>query len=95
VFYLAWLNDKLSPFRFRHRGFTLNFRDWDTKKCVPNGGKSWSLPDEDPYLGNLSHKIPTVTKLFQKLHPGAKYYLTNIQANDVEPEDIRQWSSDL
>ncbi len=50
---------------------------------------------KDPYLGNLSHKILTVTKLFQKLHPGAKYYLTNIQANDIEPEDIRQWSSDL
>jgi len=95
VFYKAWLNDKLSQFGYRHRGFTLNYRDWDTRECEPNGGKSWSLPDEDAFLSSMSRKIPTITKLFQKLHPGEKYYLTNIQANNIEPEEIRQWSSDL
>ncbi len=95
VFYRFWLNDKLSQFGYRHRGFTLNYRDWDTPQCEADGGKAYSLPDEDPFLANFRHGIPTVTKLMQTLHPGEKYYLTNIQARRVKPEDIRQWRDDL
>jgi hypothetical protein len=95
VFYRAWINDKLSPFGYEHRGFRRRYRDWDSAECVPNGGKSYSLPGEDPFLGSFDHLLPTVTKLFQKLHPGAKYYLTNIQARGLKPEDVRQWRDDL
>ena len=31
----------------------------------------------------------------QKLHPGERYYLTNIQAFQLKPEDVREWSDDL
>jgi hypothetical protein len=95
VFYRFWINDKLSPYGYRHRGFHLRHRDWDTAKCVPDGGKSYSLPAEDPFLSGMAHHIPTVTRLFQKLHPGQKYYLTNIQARQLRPPDVRQWADDL
>lgn len=95
VFYRAWLNDKLSQFGYQHRGFHRRYRDWDSPQCEPNGGKAYSLPAEDPFLNNLEHLLPTVTKLFQKLHPGAKYYLTNITASRLKPEDVRAWPDDL
>ncbi len=95
VFYRAWINDKLSPFGYEHRGFRRQYRDWDSPQCVPNGGKSYSLPGEDPFLSSFDHLLPSVTKLFQKLHPGAKYYLTNIQAKGLKPADVRQWRDDL
>ncbi len=95
VFYRAWLNDRLSQFGYRHRGFQLKYRDWDSPRCEPNGGKAYSLPAEDPFLSNLEHLLPTVTGLFQKLHPGAKYYLTNVTANRLNPEDVRAWPDDL
>jgi hypothetical protein len=95
VFYGAWLNDKLSKFGYKHRGFKLYFRDWDTSRCEPNAGKAWSSPEDDPYLGSVARRIPLLTKLFQKLHPGEKYYLTNIQAKNVDPKDVREWTSDL
>lgn len=95
VFYDAWLNDKLSKFGYKHRGFKLNYRDWDSSKCKPNAGKSWSSPEDDPFLSNMAHRMPRLTKLFQKLHPGEKYYLTNIQARQMKPEDVREWASDL
>lgn len=95
VFYQFWLNDNLSPFGYEHRGFHRRYRDWDSPQCEPNGGKAYSLPDKDPFLRSYDHLLPTVTKLFQKLHPGAKYYLTNIQAKQLNPEDVRQWADDL
>jgi hypothetical protein len=36
-----------------------------------------------------------VNALFQKLHPGERYYLTNIQAFGLMPSNVRQWSDDL
>jgi hypothetical protein len=33
--------------------------------------------------------------LFERLHPGQRYYLTNIQAAHVEPTEVRNWSTDL
>ena len=95
VFYRFWLNDRLSKFGYVHRGFTLRHRDWDTKQCVPNGGKSFSDPDNDPYLKGYGRYFPSVTKLLRKLHPGERYYLTNIQASRLDPKDVRDWSDDL
>jgi hypothetical protein len=95
VFYHAWINDHLSRFGYEHRGFHLRYRDWDTANCVPNGGKSYSAPDKDPLLRDLAYAIPTVTQLFQKVHPGETYYLTNIQANGLRPQEVRDWSDDL
>jgi hypothetical protein len=95
VFYGAWLNDELNKFGYTHRGFRLNFRDWDTRECEANAGKSYSNPEGDPYLRNDAHRIPSVKRLFQKLHPGERYYLTNIQAIRLEPRDVRDWSDDL
>jgi hypothetical protein len=37
-----------------------------------------------------------VTGLFQKLHPGKRYYLTQIRSREpFQPKDVRQWSDDL
>jgi len=47
------------------------------------------------FLRDLAGRIPTVAALFQKLHPGERYYLTNIQALGLKPEAVRQWSDDL
>ena len=95
VFYRYWLKDKLSKYGYRHRGFDLKYRDWDTNRCLTNGGKAWSLPEEDPFLVNLATNVPTVTKFFQNRHPGKKYYLTNIQSKGLKPDDVRQWKDDL
>ncbi len=95
VFYHAWLNDHLSKFGYEHRGLRLKYRDWDTPACEPNAGKTWSTPQRDVFLRDLAPRIPTVAALFQKLHPGERYYLTNIQALGLKPEAVRQWSDDL
>ncbi len=95
VLFRFWLNDKLSKYGYRHRGFELSYRDWDSPQCEPNGGKAYSLPEEDPFLKGFGRIFPTVTKLCQKLHPGEKYYLTNIQAFGLKPEDVRAWPDDL
>ncbi len=95
VFFGAWINDRLSQFGYVHRGFALNYRDWDSPRCEPNAGKSYSAPQDDPFLRGSAPWLPTVTRLFQKLHPGERFYLTNIQAYDLKPEDVRQWSDDL
>ena len=95
VFYRAWLNDNLTKHGYVQRGFTLKYRDWDSPECEPNGGKNYSAPQEDPFLRSASPFLPTVTRLFQKLHPGERYYLTNIQAHQLNPADVRQWQDDL
>ncbi len=95
VFYRFWLNDRLNKFGYEHRGFRRRFRDWDSKGCVPNGGKAFSAPQTDPYLKRYARKFPNVTKLLQKLHPGERYYLTNIQARNLAPAVVRQWKDDL
>lgn len=95
VFYGAWLNDHINKFGYEHRGFRRKYRDWDTPECEPNAGKTWSTPDEDVFLADKAHLLPTVSRLFQKLHPGERYYLTNIQAHNLDPEEVRAWSDDL
>jgi hypothetical protein len=95
ILYNKWINDRLSPFGYAHRGFQLKWRDFDSPKCEPNAGKRWSDPAADPYLAPYGFQFPTVTKLVQKLHPGERYYLTNIQAFDLAPSAVRDWSDDL
>jgi len=95
IFYRAWLNDHLSKYGYEHRGFVRKFRDWDTQQCEANAGKKFSAPHRDHYLKDYAHHFPTITKLMQKLHPGQQYYLTNIQARNLDPEDVRQWKDDL
>ncbi len=95
IFYDKWVNDRLSKFGYTHRGFTLRWRDYDSRACKPNAGKTWSDPGNDPYLKHYAPSFPTVTKLFQKLHPGNRYYLTNIYARGLKPGDVRDWSGDL
>lgn len=95
VFYRAWLNDELNRYGYTHRGFARRYRDWDTEQCRPNGGKAYSAPETDVFLRDQAHRFPAVAKLFQKLHPGDRYYLTNIQARGLRPEDVRAWADDL
>ena len=95
VFYRAWLNDHLSGYGFEHRGFERRWRDFDSRSCKANAGKAWSAPKSDPYLEGYAGKIPGLTKYFQKRHPGARFYLTNIYAQGVRPGDVREWDNDL
>jgi Uncharacterized protein conserved in bacteria (DUF2330) len=95
VFYDKWINDRLSRFGYTHRGFSLVWRDYDTPACQPNAGKSWTDPSADPYLKGHESTFPSVTALFRKLHPGARYYLTNIRATALKAADVRAWSDDL
>ena len=95
VFYDKWINDRVSRFGYTHRGFSLTWRDYDSPACEPNAGKSWTDPGADPYLKGYESFFPTVTTLFRKLHPGARYYLTNIRATGLKAADVRAWSDDL
>lgn len=95
VFYGKWINDSLNRFGYVHRGFHLKHRDWDSAECTPNAGKAWSAPQTDPYLRDRASSLKQTAALFQKLHPGEKYYLTNLQAFALDPRSVRQWSDDL
>lgn len=95
VFYRAWLNDDINRFGFTGFGFRLVHRDWDTARCTPNAGKTWSDPRGDPYLRELAHLIPTLTRFFDDHFPGKRFYLTNLQARNMDPEGIRAWTNDL
>ncbi|MDP6114364.1 MAG: DUF2330 domain-containing protein [Planctomycetota bacterium] len=95
IFYRYWINDGLSKYGYVHRGFTRRYRDWDSPKCVPNGGKAYSAPQTDPFLRSAAGRIPTLAKFFQKRHPGQRFYLTNIQLRGAKPADVRDWSDDL
>jgi hypothetical protein len=95
VLYGKWLNDRLNGYGYTNRGFTLNWRDYDSPRCEPNAGKRWSDPASDPYLGSFAHLVPNVTRLCRDLHLGARYYLTNLQAHALAPRDVRDWADDL
>jgi len=95
VFYNKWVNDDVSKFGYVHRGFRLKYRDWDSPDCERNAGKTYSTPEGDVFLQGYARRLATVAKLFQKLHPGERYYLTNIQARGLQPDDVRNWSDDL
>ena len=95
VFYRAWLNDHLNGFGFEHRGFDLKWRDYDTKECQANAGKTWSAPKSDPYLKSYAGRIPELTRFFQSRHAGKRFYLTNITARGLKPKRVRTWDNDL
>ncbi len=95
VFYRSWLNDRLNKFGYENRGFSRKYRDWDSPRCQPNAGKLWSRPIADPFLRITFDRIPTVAELFADLHPGERFYLTNIRAFNVEPATVRAWPDDL
>jgi hypothetical protein len=95
VFYRFWINDDVSKYGFVHRGFELRYRDWDTPACEANGGKAYSSPSSDPLLKPQARHLPTLTDLFRKLHPGERYYLTSIQARQLQPASVRDWNDDL
>ena len=95
VFYRAWLNRNLNKFGYENRGFKLTWRDFDSPSCESNAGKNFSNPDSDPYLKNHQRQLKSVTRLMQKLAPGERFYLTNIQARNLKPDDVRDWSDDL
>lgn len=95
VFYGAWLNDHLNGYGFEHRGFRLRWRDYDSPQCKSNAGKSWSAPKSDPYLSSYASRIPELTRYFQTHYPGKKFYLTNLTARGLKPEQVRQWTNDL
>lgn len=95
VFYDKWVNDRLSPYGFVHRDFRLRWRDYDSRECIANAGKLWSTPKKDPYLRGYAHLVPTVTKMFEKMHPGKRYYLTNVYSRGVKPSEVLAWKDDL
>lgn len=95
VFYEAWLNDHLNGYGYEHRGFDLRWRDYDSRECKPNAGKTWSAPKSDSYLTPFATKIPSLTRYFQMRHPGEKFYLTNLRADQLKPRDVREWRGDL
>jgi len=95
VFLGSWINDHLNGYGFEHRGFRLVHRDWDTDRCKPNAGKSWSLPERDVYLRDQAHRIPKLRTFFQARHPGERFYLTNLRATRLDPERVRDWKDDL
>ncbi len=95
VFFRFWLNDKLNEYGYEHRGFHRKYRDWDGPECVPDAGKSWSNPRNDPFLRPNAARIPNVAKLFKKSYPGQRYYLTNIRASRLDPAEVRKWADDL
>lgn len=46
------------------------FRDWDTRACKPNAGKSCWDPGADSYLQDMKEKLPTITRFFRERHSG-------------------------
>jgi hypothetical protein len=94
VFHRWWIDDRQTEQGYKHRGFRLDYRDWDTPRCEANAGKTYSDPESDPFLSSRTDYLPTVTRLFQKLHPGKRYYLTKIGGH-FQPADVRQWEDDL
>ncbi|MFO7898460.1 MAG: DUF2330 domain-containing protein [Planctomycetota bacterium] len=95
VFYRYWIDDKLSERGYEHRGFDRRYRDWDSPACTANAGKAWSNPEDDPFLRDLAHLIPNVSRLFQSLYPGDRFYLTSIEAGRLRPGRVRDWPEDL
>ena len=95
VFSPSWLNDQQNQFGFVNRGFSLTYRDWDTVVCDPNAGKLYSSPQRDPFLKPVANKLKRTSALFQALYPGRRFYLTRLQATQLDPGLVRAWSDDL
>ena len=87
VFSPMWLNDRLNRYGYEHRGLRLKYRDPSHAPTRPNTGRNWSQPFGD--------QGRTLAALFRELHPGKRYHLTNIQAFQLSPADVRRWADDL
>jgi hypothetical protein len=95
VFTGSWLNDRLNAFGYLQQGLKLRFRDFDSPTCVANAGKWYAEPKQDSYLRDYVGTLTETTKLFQKISPQGKFYLTNIQANNIQPAKLRDQRDDL
>ena len=95
IFTGSWLNDRLNAFGYIQQGLRLRFRDFDSPTCTPNEGKWYAEPAKDSYLNHYASLLPETTKLFQKISPQGKFYLTNIQAYDIQPAKLRHQKDDL
>ncbi len=95
IFTSSWLNDRLNVFGYVQQGLQLRFRDFDTPTCVANAGKWYAEPKQDSYLRDYAAQLSETAKLFRKLSPQGKFYLTNIQAYDIQPAKLRHQPDDL
>lgn len=95
VFTGSWLNDQLNAFGYLQQGLKLRFRDFDSPTCVANAGKWYAEPKQDSYLRNYASTLTETAKLFQKISPQGKFYLTNIQAQNIQPATLRNQRDDL
>lgn len=97
VFYKSWLNANLNRYGYTDRGFTLKYRDWDCEKCEPNAGRSWDTPEEDWVInkGGGANNLAQIRALFQDSYSWERFYMTNVQAFGLKPEEVRKWSGDL
>lgn len=95
IFTGSWLNDRLNAFGYIQQGLRLRFRDFDTPTCVANAGKWYAEPKQDAYLRDYTASLTETTKLFQKISPTGKFYLTNIQAQNIQPASLRKQTDDL
>lgn len=95
VFTGSWLNDRLNAYGYVQQGLKLRFRDFDSPTCVANAGKWYAEPKQDSYLRDYAAMLTETTKLFRKLSPQGKFYLTNIQAHAIQPANLRRQRDDL
>jgi hypothetical protein len=95
VFTGSWLNDRLNAFGYLQQGLKLRFRDFDSPTCVANAGKWYAEPKQDSYLRNYAATLSETAKLFQKISPQGRFYLTNIQAHGIQPANLRKQRDDL
>jgi len=95
VFTNSWINDRLNAFGYQQQGMSLRFRDFDSPTCVANAGKWYAEPKNDSYLRDYAPTLGETAKLFQKLSPQGRFYLTNIQAQNIQPVNLRKQQDDL
>jgi hypothetical protein len=95
VFTSSWLNDRLNAFGYLQQGLKLRFRDFDSPACVANAGKWYAEPNQDTYLRDYAAMLTETTKLFRKISPQGRFYLTNIQAHGIQPANLRNQRDDL
>ena len=71
------------------------FRDWDTRACKPNAGKSCWDPGADSYLQDMKEKLPTITRFFRERHSGPPSCLTHLQTWNLKPAKALKAGNDL
>jgi len=92
IFSRRGLNGDLNEYGYAHRGFQLRY---GVDGREPQPGELWWSPEHDPILKYHQTAIPTLAKLFHRLHPRKRFHLTNIQAANLKPGEVRDWPDDL